>query len=248
MKHRIKYFFLFCFCFFMKEAFSQNNVGIGTTTPASDAVLELKSNNQGILVPRMSTAQRLAIVNPSNGLMVYDTNYNCFYYYNAPAITWNAMCAGPTAPTQKANVQIFTSQGVATLISSTTPITVNGLSITVILTDTATVVLSSNGNILAHDTNLDEYVQSIVQLYQNSVPITGTAQTNFWMGNGFCSGVIVPSLVWGTSTVIPALPPGTYLFELKAAITVSQFCNQSYFAAKNYDNKNQGIITAEVIY
>ena len=60
-------------------------VGIGTTTPNPNAVLDLQSpgNNQGLLVPRLSTAQRnaLALSAQENGLMVYDTNDQKFYYW-----------------------------------------------------------------------------------------------------------------------------------------------------------------------
>ena len=49
---------------------AQNNVGIGTTTPNPNSVLEMQSTTQGVLVPRMTTAQRLAIAVPTEGLMV----------------------------------------------------------------------------------------------------------------------------------------------------------------------------------
>ncbi len=48
------------------------NVGIGTSTPNSSAILDLSSTTKGLLLPRMSTAQRLAIPTPSEGLMVFD--------------------------------------------------------------------------------------------------------------------------------------------------------------------------------
>ncbi|MFT5723757.1 MAG: hypothetical protein ACI9JN_000874 [Bacteroidia bacterium] len=41
-------------------AWSQNNVGIGTLTPASDAILDLSADDKGLLVPRLTTNQRLA--------------------------------------------------------------------------------------------------------------------------------------------------------------------------------------------
>jgi hypothetical protein len=61
-------------------------VGIGTTSPSPRAVLELKSstNNQGFLVPRLTTAQRNAISGLSaqeNGLMVFDSEDQKFYYW-----------------------------------------------------------------------------------------------------------------------------------------------------------------------
>ena len=63
-------------------------VGIGTITPHASSVLELSSTTQGMLTPRMTTAQRVAIASPANGLMVYDTDLKLFSYYDLPATTW----------------------------------------------------------------------------------------------------------------------------------------------------------------
>src|SRR5688572_13495490 len=65
-------------------------VGIGTTTPNAKAVLELKSpgNNQGFLVPRLTTAERTGMTGLSaseKGLLVFDTDTNKFYYWSASA-------------------------------------------------------------------------------------------------------------------------------------------------------------------
>lgn len=49
---------------------------------SSNAILDAKSNSKGLLVPRLTTAQRNAIQNPENGLLVYDTNINTMYYFN----------------------------------------------------------------------------------------------------------------------------------------------------------------------
>jgi hypothetical protein len=51
-----------------------NNVGIGTTTPDASAVLELESTTQGLLPPRMTEAERIAITTPAAGLIVWCTN------------------------------------------------------------------------------------------------------------------------------------------------------------------------------
>ncbi|HOY90231.1 MAG TPA: hypothetical protein PK891_00775, partial [Bacteroidales bacterium] len=49
------------------------NVGIGSTsfTPDPSAALEIRSNNKGILISRMTESQRTSISNPSTGLLVY---------------------------------------------------------------------------------------------------------------------------------------------------------------------------------
>ncbi|MCB4808287.1 hypothetical protein LG651_08485 [Tamlana sp. 62-3] len=63
-------------------------VGIGTTTPDASSILDIESTTQGVLTPRMTTAQRLAIATPAEGLLVFDTNEDAFYYYDATATNW----------------------------------------------------------------------------------------------------------------------------------------------------------------
>jgi hypothetical protein len=53
-------------------------VGIGTVTPNASSVLDITSTTQGMLTPRMTTAQRTAIASPADGLMVYDTDLKLF--------------------------------------------------------------------------------------------------------------------------------------------------------------------------
>lgn len=48
-------------------------VGINTQAPHASAALDIVSNTQGLLIPRMTTTQKLAIVNPATSLLVYDT-------------------------------------------------------------------------------------------------------------------------------------------------------------------------------
>lgn len=57
-------------------------VGIGTTTPAG--ALDVSSTTGGFIVPRMTTAQ-IAALTPVNGMIVYDTTLNAFYFYENDA-------------------------------------------------------------------------------------------------------------------------------------------------------------------
>ena len=86
--------FLLFLTHFSISGFAQQNVGIGTTTPDASSMLQVESNSKGMLVPRMSTAQRLAIVSPANGLLVYDTTVDCFYYYVTVSSAWQSLCPG----------------------------------------------------------------------------------------------------------------------------------------------------------
>lgn len=67
-------------------------VGIGTNTPNPKAALEINSTNKGILIPSMTSSQRIAISTPPNGLLVYDTDKNEFYHYTGTV--WRAILNG----------------------------------------------------------------------------------------------------------------------------------------------------------
>ena len=53
---------------------NSGNVGIGTATPATSALLDVTSTTKGFLPPRMTYAQRDAISNPVMGLIICCTN------------------------------------------------------------------------------------------------------------------------------------------------------------------------------
>jgi hypothetical protein len=81
-------FILSMLIFGMNQVIAQS-VGIGTTTPNSKALLDISSTTKGILIPRMTTSQRLAIATPPNGLLVYDTDKDEFHQYNGSG--WRAI-------------------------------------------------------------------------------------------------------------------------------------------------------------
>lgn len=60
-----------------------DNVGIGTDKPNQSAVLDLQSNNKGLLMPRLTSDQKNSIKNPATGLIIYQTDlFSGFYFYN----------------------------------------------------------------------------------------------------------------------------------------------------------------------
>jgi BclA-like protein len=50
---------------------TQAQVGIGTIIPNASAALDIVSTSRGMLIPRMTQAQRTAIATPAEGLLVY---------------------------------------------------------------------------------------------------------------------------------------------------------------------------------
>jgi hypothetical protein len=83
-----------------RPAFSQGVVvteETGTVTPHSSSILDVRSTTKGLLIPRMTTAQRTSIASPENGLLVYDLTENQFFYYNSSTTSW-VMAVGPQGP------------------------------------------------------------------------------------------------------------------------------------------------------
>ena len=75
---------LFTAAVLLSSAFAANaQVGVGTITPEASAQLDVSSDNKGLLIPRLTDAQRLAISSPANGLLVYQTTpAPGFWYYS----------------------------------------------------------------------------------------------------------------------------------------------------------------------
>ena len=70
-----------------------SNVGIGTVTPDSSAMLDVSSTTQGFLAPRMTEAERTVIASPATGLLVYQTDgASGLYYRNANK--WDSLITG----------------------------------------------------------------------------------------------------------------------------------------------------------
>jgi len=77
---QIYFFALIAFVFFSSI---HAQVGINTTTPEASAALDITSTSSGLLIPKMTQAQKIAIASPATGLLVYQTNATSgFYYYD----------------------------------------------------------------------------------------------------------------------------------------------------------------------
>lgn len=72
-----------------------SEIGVGTSTPNSSAKLEIASTNQGFLPPRMTNIQRNEIINPANGLMIFNISSGCpNYFFDG---VWHEWCGTATS-------------------------------------------------------------------------------------------------------------------------------------------------------
>lgn len=83
MKLRIIFFLVLIFAV---DFYINAQVGINQSNPHVSAAFDIYANNKGILIPRMTLAQRNAISSPATGLLIFQTNNSSgFYHYNGTA-------------------------------------------------------------------------------------------------------------------------------------------------------------------
>jgi hypothetical protein len=86
--------------------FAQANVIItesAVALPANSAILEVQSTTKGMLIPRMTEAQKIAIPSPANGLLIFQTDVATiapyvgqsatFWYYKSSIPRWVPLMA-----------------------------------------------------------------------------------------------------------------------------------------------------------
>lgn len=85
----MKNFFLTLFCSVINITISMAQMGINTNgaSPNTSAMLDVSSTTKGLLPPRMSSVQRIAIASPAEGLLVYDTNTQSYWFRQLSAWT-----------------------------------------------------------------------------------------------------------------------------------------------------------------
>lgn len=62
---------------------SGGTVGIGTSTPNANAILDVSTTTKAFMPPRMTTTQKNAIASPTSGMVVYDSTLNKLCVYGA---------------------------------------------------------------------------------------------------------------------------------------------------------------------
>ncbi len=88
--------------------------GLGTTTPHPSAMLEISATGKGLLIPRMTMANRPAA--PATGLLIYQAdNTPGFYVYNGTA--WTPVTPAASAAAHDSTTII--TRAVATYVAGT---------------------------------------------------------------------------------------------------------------------------------
>jgi len=101
---------LFIVFFLIATVVVKAQVGIGTATPAASAQLDVSSTTKGLLPPRMTIIQRDAIINPAEGLIIFNTTTNSIEYKTS--LGWISLSASSAdaLPTIQIGIQKWMSK------------------------------------------------------------------------------------------------------------------------------------------
>ena len=108
MQTLIKKLTLLCIFIYCTQMIQAQSVGINddASNPDPSAILDVKSNSKGLLIPRLTTSQRTNITSPATGLMVFDSDLESFWFFNGS--NWLELAIGvpPTLSDADQNTQI----------------------------------------------------------------------------------------------------------------------------------------------
>ncbi|MEM6700171.1 MAG: VCBS repeat-containing protein, partial [Bacteroidota bacterium] len=82
----------FIFYFTSQTSLAQVAINFDNSIPDSSAILDIKSTDKGLLIPRMTSTQREMITSPATGLMVFDIEMESFWFFDGN--NWMELVAG----------------------------------------------------------------------------------------------------------------------------------------------------------
>ncbi|XMO85764.1 cell wall anchor protein [Algibacter sp. AS12] len=220
-------FFTFIFIITIQTTASAQ-VGIGTTDPHESSALDITSDSQGFLAPRMITADRIAISNPAEGLLVFDTEEDAFFYFDSSV--WVKLEGSVTRDNYKlvkseADLadELAAGGGLEYLLDENFLYEING-------TITLTAPINLNGAyVIGEDTNEDILLKAGGTLFQGvsggsirGLTISVTGGSVFDITGSFAETLIVRDCVIANSASVGTLSSFNLIF-----FSIVQFVNNA---------------------
>ena len=140
------------------------------------AIIQFDSEEKGLLIPRMDSLERVSIVNPAAGLMVYDSSMQAFFFYNGSS--WKSLRAEPQSPAMEWGIQGNSGTNDATNFVGTT--------------DNQDLVLKSGNNEIMRVDDTTGYIGVNGQNDPYTILVSGAGQvTNDFAWDGSAEEAIV---------------------------------------------------------
>ncbi len=240
----------------LQFAHAQSGLGIGTSKPNPNTVLDIvsTSNDKGILIPRLTTVQRTAmnisLTVSENGLMVYDSDLNGFYFWSGTV--WNAITVVQDLQLV-GNTLSITNNGSATNIDLSSIAGTNTDNQTLALTGSNLTITGGNSIDLSPiQDGVDDADNSPTNEIQNMSIIGNTIGIDGG-GSGFDLSPIVPStgevLKWNGASweaATDATAAGSTLPTLaNAQIVTNNGVNTAVSISGDITMDNAGVITIQ---
>ncbi len=94
-------------------------VGMGVISVDDSAMLEISATDQGILFPRLTSAERNALVNPANGLIIYNTDNNTLEHNSGTtaAPVWDSINTGTAVSSYVSQSAKYSNTDISTNIN-----------------------------------------------------------------------------------------------------------------------------------
>lgn len=160
------YKLFFILLFSIISGISNAQLGIGNSSPAVSSVLDITSTSKGFLAPRMNTIERNLILNPAEGLLIYNTdelNLNAFSQTTGWKILASAFKSITIPISDTTNSIVDTTVSGMTII----PLDINNININPL---PGTYLVTFTGE--CHNLNaLPALVLGTFSIYVNGVPI-----------------------------------------------------------------------------
>ncbi len=221
-KSLLKLFVVFLLC---SQGYAQ--VGIGIENPDPSSILDLSSNSAGLLMPRMTTAQRTQISSPANGLMVYDTTEGAFYFFKSGA--WAKLDSSVRSnyklikSAADLSSELTAGGGSKYLLNSNTFYEING---SIML---AAPIDLNNAYISGMDSNDDQLIKSGGQMFVGStggtiktLTLACPGGTIFSLSNGTAQNLIFRDAIVVNSTSVGSISGFDLVF-----FSIIQFVNNT---------------------
>jgi hypothetical protein len=177
---------LFILLLLSSNKIEAQSMGISSTaiTPDASSIVEMRTTDKGILIPRMTTTQRDDISVPATGLMIYNTSTNQYNFYNGGAwVFWGSAAylsvdSGDPISTSSTEDVVITDMTKTALEAGTYSILFNGQ----VAIPEASYTTGFSTAAAAADLNL---------IYNDimAIPVTGTHALTFGSGETLLPGV-----------------------------------------------------------